>query len=93
MILISNDFWHKIKKYNFDPYYVLLSIATNIAVLLITAFVLQRHISKIIVDGSKFNIQARRMRFVDLILNTYRFEYLESYIDTAQNTTPDPTED
>ncbi len=56
MILISNDFWHKIKKYNFEPYNVLLSIATNIAVLLITAFVLQRHISKIIVDGSKFNI-------------------------------------
>ncbi len=30
--------------YNFDPYNVLLSIATNIAVLLMTAFVLQRHI-------------------------------------------------
>ncbi len=27
--------------YNFDPYNVLLSIATNIAVLLMTAFVLQ----------------------------------------------------
>ncbi len=36
-ILISNDFWHKIKIYNFDPYNVLLSIATNIAVLLMTA--------------------------------------------------------
>ncbi len=31
MILISNDFWHKIKMYNFDPYNALLSIATNIA--------------------------------------------------------------
>ncbi len=40
MILISNDFWHTIKMYNFDSYSVLLSIATNIAVLLMTAFVL-----------------------------------------------------
>ncbi len=36
MILISNDFWHKIKLYNFDPYNVLLAIATNIPVLLMT---------------------------------------------------------
>ncbi len=43
MILISNDFWHKIKMYNFDSYNVLLSIATNIAVLLMTASVLQGH--------------------------------------------------
>ncbi len=33
----------KIKIYNFDPYNVLLSIATNISVLLMTAFVLQGH--------------------------------------------------
>ncbi len=32
------------KMYNFDPYNVLLSIATNIPVLLMTAFVLQGHI-------------------------------------------------
>ncbi len=44
MILISYDFWHKIKMYNFDSYNVLLSISTNIAVLLMTAFVLQVHI-------------------------------------------------
>ncbi len=44
MILISNDFWHKIKMYNFDPYNVLLSIATNIAVVLMTASVLQGHV-------------------------------------------------
>ncbi len=44
MILISNDFWHKIKMYNFEPYTVLLAIVTNIAVLLMTAFVLQSHI-------------------------------------------------
>ncbi len=43
MILISNDFGHKIKMYNFVPYNVLLAIATNIAVLLMTAFVLQGH--------------------------------------------------
>ncbi len=24
-----NDFWHKIKMYHFDPYNVLLAIATN----------------------------------------------------------------
>jgi len=29
--------------YNFDPYNVLLAIATNIAVLLMSASVLQRH--------------------------------------------------
>ncbi len=39
-----NDFWHKRKMYNFDSYNVLLAIATNIAVLLMTAFVLQGHI-------------------------------------------------
>jgi len=48
MILISNDFCHIIKMYNFDTYNVLLSIATNIPVLLMrdtymTAFVLQGH--------------------------------------------------
>ncbi len=35
-------FCHKRKMYNFDPYSVLLSIATNIAVLLMT--VLQGHV-------------------------------------------------
>ncbi len=44
MILISNDFWHIIKMYNFAPYNVLLAIVTNIAVLLMTASVLQGHI-------------------------------------------------
>ncbi len=32
------------KKYNFEPYNVLLIITTNIAVLLMTTFVLQAHI-------------------------------------------------
>ncbi len=39
-----NDFWHKRKMDDFDPYNVLLAIATNIPVLLMTAFVLQGHI-------------------------------------------------
>ncbi len=42
MILISNDFWYNRKMYIFEPYNVLLVIATNIAVLLMT--VLQGHI-------------------------------------------------
>ncbi len=37
MILISNDFWHKRKMYNFNPYNVLLAIAINIPVLLMPA--------------------------------------------------------
>ncbi len=36
MILISNDFCHKRKMYNFAPHNVLLAIAKNIAVLLMT---------------------------------------------------------
>ncbi len=43
MILISNDFWLKRKINNFDQNNVLLAIATNIAVLLMTASVHQRH--------------------------------------------------
>ncbi len=39
--------WHKIKIYHFDPYNVLLAIATNIPMLLITGFVLQGHICNI----------------------------------------------
>ncbi len=33
----ANDFWHKIQMGNSEPYNVLLAIATNIAVLLMTA--------------------------------------------------------
>ncbi len=39
-----NEFWYKRKIYNFDSYNVLLAIATNIPVLLITDFVVQGHI-------------------------------------------------
>ncbi len=38
------DFWHKRKIYNFDPYNVFLAIATNISPRLKTGFVLQGHI-------------------------------------------------
>ncbi len=38
-----NDFWHKRKIYNFDPYNVFLAIATTIPVLLMTGFVFQGH--------------------------------------------------
>jgi len=47
-------FCHKIKMYNFDPYSVLLNIAKNIAVLLMTASVLQGHICIYIVLYSVF---------------------------------------
>ncbi len=40
LYLISYDFWHK-KINNFDPYNVLLAIATNM--LLMSGFVLQGH--------------------------------------------------
>ncbi len=40
---MEHDFCHKRKIYNFDPYNILLAIATNIPVLLMTAFVLQGH--------------------------------------------------
>ncbi len=56
MILISNDFWHKRKIYNFDPYNVLLAIATNMPVLLMTAFVLQGHLCVQGFPCNEFNI-------------------------------------
>ncbi len=34
-----NDFWHKSKIDNFDPYNVLLAIATNIPMLLLFFFI------------------------------------------------------
>ncbi len=41
LYLIPNDFWHKRKIDNFDPYNVFLAIATNIPQRLMTDFVLQ----------------------------------------------------
>ncbi len=43
--LYPNDFWHKRKIDNFDPYNVFLAIATNIPVLLKTGFVVHVKIS------------------------------------------------
>ncbi len=40
-------FWHKIQIYNFYPYSALLAIATDIPVLLMTAFVLQGHLYEV----------------------------------------------
>ncbi len=37
--------------YNFEPYNVLLAVATNIAVLLMTGFVLQGHICLLLHQG------------------------------------------
>ncbi len=50
-LILHNDFRHK-GKYNFDPYNVLLAIATNIPVLLMTGFEVQGHIksSQIIIN-------------------------------------------
>ncbi len=43
--IISNDLWHQRKMYNFAPYNVFLSIATNILQRLKTGFVVvQGHI-------------------------------------------------
>ncbi len=42
--LCPNDFWHKRKIYNFDPYNVFLAIAINIPQRLKTGFVVQSHI-------------------------------------------------
>uniref|UniRef100_A0A671Q1S9 Interferon-induced protein 44-like n=1 Tax=Sinocyclocheilus anshuiensis TaxID=1608454 RepID=A0A671Q1S9_9TELE len=42
--LYPNDFWHKIKIYNFDPCNVFLAIATNIPQRLKTGFVVHGHI-------------------------------------------------
>ncbi len=41
---LNNDFWHKREMDHFDPYNVVLAIATNIPQRLNTAFVLQRQI-------------------------------------------------
>ncbi len=43
----ANDFWPKIKMYNFNPYNVLLAIATNILQRLKTGFVLHARVSNV----------------------------------------------
>ncbi len=51
MILISNDFRHYRKIYHFEPYNVLLAVATNIAVLLMYINVLESFDEVILNDG------------------------------------------
>ncbi len=53
-----NDFWHKRKMDNFDPCNVLLAIATNIPVLLMTGFVLQGHTCAISEQTTLFGSRA-----------------------------------
>ncbi len=48
--ILNFTFWHKIKMYNFEPYNVLLAIATNIPVLLMNASVLQGHKYRVFVN-------------------------------------------
>ncbi len=43
----ANDLWHKRKIYNFNPYNVLLAIATNILQRLKTGFVLQARVTNV----------------------------------------------
>ncbi len=43
----AKDFWHKRKMYNFDPYNVLLAIATNILQRLKTGFVVQARVTNV----------------------------------------------
>jgi len=63
MILISNDFWHKIKNDNFEPYNVLLVIATDIP-----GFVLQGHIS-VSRQSSISNFYLRLLSNIDILFN------------------------
>ncbi len=43
----ANDFWHKRKMYNFNPYNVSLAIATNILQRLKTGFVLHTRVTNV----------------------------------------------
>ncbi len=67
--------------YNFDPYKVLLSIATNIPVLLMTAFVLYGHIYIYYIQTMNRNIiwvelvQCINALFVCLVLNHKSVKY------------------
>ncbi len=60
-----NDFWHKSKIDHFDPYAVLLSIATNIPMLLMTGFVVQGHISqKYLIKMSWLCLKIKKYRVI-----------------------------
>jgi len=59
LYLNPNDFWQKRKISNFDPYNLLLAIATNTPVRLVTGFVVQGHIW----TGNKTKILSKKSFF------------------------------
>ncbi len=65
MIFIKypNDFWHKRKMNNFDPYNVFLAIATNIPQRLKTAFLVQGHTHI----------------HIHILIHTYIYIYIDSH--------------
>ncbi len=74
MILISNDFWLIIKMYNFESYNVLLSIATNIPVLLMIDCVSLEHRS------SHKQHRYKRVRLNLIIKDLFGLASANSYI-------------
>ncbi len=76
-ILYPNDFWHKIKNYNVDPYNVLLAIATNIPVLLMTGFVLQGHIlsPRLQLFDQKYSKTVLLLNIITIKYNYFLFYY------------------
>ncbi len=55
--------------YNIDPYNVFLAIATDMPVLLMTAFVLQGHICALLNSQNATNVHANAELFPDLKWN------------------------
>ncbi len=76
-ILCPNDFWHKTKIYNFDPYNVFLVIAINIPQRLKTGFVLQGHIYAV----QKMNCTADEKGFYSMVAHSSFPTYVTSVLD------------
>ncbi len=66
MILISNDFWHKIKIYNFYPFNAFLAIAMNIPQRLKTGFAVQDH--NLHLDGCP--VPSSKVKNLGVVLNS-----------------------
>ncbi len=62
-------FWHKIKIDNFDPYNVLLAIATNILMLLMTGFVVQGYIFYNEMYSCNSKDEFTEYQYADLVLS------------------------
>ncbi len=69
----------KRKMYNFDPYNVLLAIATNIPVLLMTAFVLQGHTYIYMCYQTINRIQNKRFYFCIFLYMFYTTFFLYNF--------------